>query len=778
MAGPSQAELVIVLRAQDTASKVLKSMSGQLKEIDKQASLMSKAVGAAGTAMKGLAAAGAVGGVLAVAAGAQKAVEALTGGIGLANSVEQVRARLNAFTKDGAATEAILEQIRSEADRTPFAFAEMANAAAMLLPASKSAQGGLEGLIKQAEILAALNPSEGLEGAAFSLREALSGDFVSVMERFNIPRELINRLKDEGVPNAQIVGRALEEMGADFSLVANLANTTQGRLSTFQDGLARLQAAAGEPILDALGVALDAASVALDENKVALTEAATAIGVFLADAVKGSVTLIKQWGPVILSAAARLGELKDTVGEVLDVIGRFTTSALRPVIQTMGELARRAGDTATDWGEAWATVREVVEGAWRFLQPVLQAVADGLNRFGAEVLPELAAAWEVMSQRAQAAWSALEAFLRPALEALSQFWTEHGDTIVRVATVAWENVRDVIALAMDAIRTVVLVVLDLVQGDFDSAWDRVKALAANAWDTLNRVLGRDLDLMREAIETALDAVARGWQDAWNGVLSFAGSVWAAINATVSGALQALWDAVASTFNSITQTVVGSTSDVQGFLSAAWATIQGTAAGAWAGVRDAVVSAYSGIVGPIQAITGQVQGIINSISSGLNGIVSAAQNAANAVRSVPSAPSGGGGGGGGGATLRPGGKPGETQSEVDNFNRNMAAAGRASGGPVRAGTGYLVGEEGPELFIPGVSGTIIPAGTASRLAAGAASGGSWSGGGADLDAIARRVVELLRQLPAPVLEIDGRELGAVAEPYLTEAQGRTVRLQMG
>jgi len=37
----------------------------------------------------------------------------------------------------------------------------------------------------------------------------------------------------------------------------------------------------------------------------------------------------------------------------------------------------------------------------------------------------------------------------------------------------------------------------------------------------------------------------------------------------------------------------------------------------------------------------------------------------------------------------------------------AITGRASGGPVRAGTPYVVGEEGPELFVPGASGNIIP-----------------------------------------------------------------------
>lgn len=34
-------------------------------------------------------------------------------------------------------------------------------------------------------------------------------------------------------------------------------------------------------------------------------------------------------------------------------------------------------------------------------------------------------------------------------------------------------------------------------------------------------------------------------------------------------------------------------------------------------------------------------------------------------------------------------------------------GRATGGPVLGGTTYLVGERGPELFVPATAGTIVP-----------------------------------------------------------------------
>jgi tape measure domain-containing protein len=41
-------------------------------------------------------------------------------------------------------------------------------------------------------------------------------------------------------------------------------------------------------------------------------------------------------------------------------------------------------------------------------------------------------------------------------------------------------------------------------------------------------------------------------------------------------------------------------------------------------------------------------------------------------------------------------------------------GKAAGGPVAGGTPYVVGEKGPELFVPGASGTIIPADTTAAM----------------------------------------------------------------
>ena len=69
--------------------------------------------------------------------------------------------------------------------------------------------------------------------------------------------------------------------------------------------------------------------------------------------------------------------------------------------------------------------------------------------------------------------------------------------------------------------------------------------------------------------------------------------------------------------------------------------------------------------------------------------------------------------------------------------------RQHGGPVRAGRPYLVGERGPEMFVPSQSGRIDP------------NGSSGSGSGVDAKALGRAVADALE---GTRVEVDGRKLG--------------------
>lgn len=56
----------------------------------------------------------------------------------------------------------------------------------------------------------------------------------------------------------------------------------------------------------------------------------------------------------------------------------------------------------------------------------------------------------------------------------------------------------------------------------------------------------------------------------------------------------------------------------------------------------------------------------------------------------------------------------TGPAADFLGGFFKASGKASGGPVYAGNAYMVGERGPELFVPGTSGRIEPNGSAGGI----------------------------------------------------------------
>lgn len=92
---------------------------------------------------------------------------------------------------------------------------------------------------------------------------------------------------------------------------------------------------------------------------------------------------------------------------------------------------------------------------------------------------------------------------------------------------------------------------------------------------------------------------------------------------------------------------------------------------------------------------------------------------------------------------------------------MALFGLASGGPAKAGQPYIVGEEGPELFIPKASGTVIPNDQTMAMAGGAGIGG---GGQVtyNINAVdARSFKELVAQDPEYLYNVT--QVGARRQP---------------
>lgn len=366
----SGAELAMILRAKDEASKTFDHVKGSAGGM---ASGVKSAVGGlvSGFGALGLAAQG-----VTAAFDMVKGVGSAFG-IGALSELEQTRAQFMAFTKDAGQTEKILADVRAEAAKTPFAFGEMAKATAALLPVSKTSKVGLMELVKEAEILAASNPMEGLEGASFALKEAMTGDFTSIIERFNLSRSSINQWKTEGKSNIDIVRLAMKEMGLDADLVGAMGETLAGRWSTFQDTLQTLQMTVGQPIFDVLKESLMGLQGTLDENMPAIQGFAEMLAGGIGQGIEAAKTaigsLIETWNS--LSAAFSEGGIMGA----LEALGPMLSSALANL-----------GNLIVTTVEGWATSFAAwVDGASEQQGGKLSEMFEGLKAWISEAVPAI-----------------------------------------------------------------------------------------------------------------------------------------------------------------------------------------------------------------------------------------------------------------------------------------------------------------------------------------------------------------------------------------------------
>jgi hypothetical protein len=139
------------------------------------------------------------------------------------------------------------------------------------------------------------------------------------------------------------------------------------------------------------------------------------------------------------------------------------------------------------------------------------------------------------------------------------------------------------------------------------------------------------------------------------------------------------------------------------------------------IRDVVAPVIGTILGKAFDTLGSAIGFVIGLFANLVNVVN---NAFNAIKSIVNFI-----------------KNNPVTQAIGGAIDNIFGGGRANGGPVSRGTSYVVGERGPELFVPNTSGKIIPNG-------GSSGGGSTINltvnGAIDAEGTARTIIDVLNR----------------------------------
>ncbi|CCF83651.1 phage tail protein [Nitrolancea hollandica] len=640
MAKDSQLKINIV----GDASQIRK-VFGQAEE---SAGRFGKAIGGVASAAGGFLAANVImKGFDAAVGGAARAV------FGLNNEYEAAQTRIMAFTKDQAMTADILSKVRDEANKTPFAFNEMANATAALIPTAKMANVSWEELLKTGEILAASNPMEGLEGASFALKEAVSGDFTSIIERFNLSRQTINRLKDEGVPALEIVRQAMAEQGLDASLVAGMAETAAGRWATFQDTIDGLKMSLTKPIFEGLKNGLTALQGVFDANSERLTRFAETVGNALGGALQGAISFLSETviptfqgffqlltadkfsgfvdGMATIQGALTRAFGADTAGRITQTLGgiaTFITETALPAVQSFfGFLQRHAGTIATIAGAVLIAVK-----VFGTLTTVVSAVS-GVFATISGIVAGVSAAWAGLTTAFGAFFisaGATQGILGSLIAILG------GPVTVAIAAVAgtvallaaawvnnWGDIRGKTAAAWEILKSI----FQSIQERFSQFVSQILPELAAAWESLSSKIGSVLKLVGSlvsafwtgVIQPTFNAITGFIQRHGDDIVSILSRVWNLISGTISNVTSIISNVIQLALNII-----------QGDWKGAWENIKAIGSTLWDQIK-LVISTAAGILRDLLSIIwGEIK---TKASDTWNGIKTTFENGKDALKNA-------------------------------------------------------------------------------------------------------------------------------------------------
>ena len=176
-----------------------------------------------------------------------------------ARSIETANIRFNQLTGSAAQSRVEMEKIRDTAQEFGVPVNQAMDLFAGLVPLIENGRSSLEDYVKIMARMVLLSPEQGFQGAAFAIREALASlgegrqDFVSLSERFEIPKGLLRTALDQsGGDLAAGMDLVLNKLGITEDAARSLGKTFHTSLSVMGDEFKRIAATAITPLLEGL----------------------------------------------------------------------------------------------------------------------------------------------------------------------------------------------------------------------------------------------------------------------------------------------------------------------------------------------------------------------------------------------------------------------------------------------------------------------------------------------------------------------------------------------
>jgi phage-related protein len=464
------------------------------------------------------------------------------------------------------------------------------------------------------------------------------------------------------------VGGSMQQLHGQLTAVDNKLQNFGFTNAETESALARLVPAVKDPA-KALGEMGLAADIARGRN----IDLQTATDI-LVKVQTGHVALLGRLGIATKDASGHTISQTEALKRLAEMYGGAAQANANTFAGRMQALKATGEDLAKNIGVALIPVIE------RLMQITMQVV-DWFERhrtvavaLGVVVGTVLVAAMVAYAAAAAAAAASTIAAMAPfiavaaAVAALAAgviyaytHWRVFHDAVQAVASFVtgtlWPALQQIAGFLATVFRAAVQTSIDIfttLKTVAVDVWTAVSTAVSTAWGVLRPIFEFIINVALIPIRVAMKLLA----DLWN-------AAWPAISTAVSTA----WGVVKGPFGLIVDTgltaINVAVTALQTAFSIAWDVISTAVSTAWDLIRPIfgfIKKAIDDIAGPLGTVIGDIGKF--------------ASNPTGALSHIP----------------------------------GVGSLFRAAGGPVSAGSPYIVGEKGPELFMPGQSGSIAPHGS--------------------------------------------------------------------
>ncbi|MDQ2995468.1 MAG: hypothetical protein M3R61_00210 [Chloroflexota bacterium] len=365
---------------------------------------------------------------------------------------------------------------------------------------------------------------------------------------------------------------------------------------------------------------------------------------------------------------ARLGEVGETIGAaLLPVLASVANTLLTTVIPgiekaadwlganlpgAIATLTAAVGPVVTWLG---ANLPGAIATLTAAVGPVLAAftqMSAGSSALGG-ALGDLSAVWTQLQPAIATVVGAVSALVMAVFGQVQTFLDAHGADIQATLTDAWTQIMEIVKVGIALYNAIIPPVLLAIAGFITAHGATIQRILGNTWDAIKALIDAALTLIRGVLTAALQLIQGDWSGAWETIKTMSARIVSDLITVIKAGLDNLRLVFTGAIDAI---------------KTAW---------------DVLVTGASVIGANI--IAGIISGVKSGVSALASAVQAAAQGALDAAKNALGLGGSSGGGGGGGSS---------------------DPAARASGGPVSGGTPYMVGEQGPELFVPRTSGAIL------------------------------------------------------------------------